>query len=257
MKSYKEIKAIQMRTVIMLAILAGLAIVTVMIKSTVVSALGLPQVQESLKNSSLGKTLASEISRIANDFSYYSYSQWFGKTYMQIAALAAIVLSFPLFSKEREKRTIYLLIGRMGRWEIYSTKVLIGYVAVLITIFGGGIAYILTANIMGYALPSTMAFAWTFRIMVGTLLLYQIGAYTSLLFKSQVKPFLLDIAIYIGLGISGFFKQTKFLDLFGYMGGKTVLKNPTIGIFPTIIVLLICAVIFTLGYLQFRSMDIC
>ncbi len=257
MKSYKEIKAIQMRTVIMLAILAGLAIVVVMLRNTIVSTLSSSQIQESLKNSPMGKGLASEMSRIIKDFSYYSYSQWFGKTYMQMAALIAVVLSFPLFSKEREKQTIYLLIGRMTRWEIYSSKVLTGYIASLITIFGGGIAYLLAAAIMGYSLPSSMAFAWMFRAMVGTLLLYQIGAYTSLLFKSQVKPFLLDIAIYVGLGVTPLFKQTKFLDLFGYMGGKEVLKNPTVGIVPTIVVLSVCAVIFTLGYLQFRRMDIC
>ncbi len=255
MKMYKEIKTIQSRLIVMMIIMVGAAIAVVMLKNFAVGLLNSPMMKEYLKNSPY-KNALSLMSKLSNDFSYYTYSQWFGKNYIQLSALVAIVFSFPVFSKEREKRTVYLLIGRMNRWEIYSSKILTGYLSVISVMFAGSFGYLLTAYIMKYSLPFSMMFYWTVMATIGTLLLYQIGTYASLIFKDQIKPFLLDIAIYIGIYVSGLFKQTRFLNLFGYMGKSDVLKGAGIAIFPTVVILSMCTAIFIGEYLQFKYMDL-
>ncbi len=255
MRMYKEVKTIQLRFIVMMIIMVGAAIAIVALKNFAVGMLNSPMMQEYLKNSPY-KNVLSLINKLSNDFSYYTYSQWFGKNYVQLAALTAIVFSFPVFSKEREKRTIYLLIGRMNRWEIYSSKISVGYLSVASVMFAGSFGYLLTAYIMKYSLSFSMMFSWTMMATIGTLLLYQIGTYTSLIFKDQIKPFLLDLVIYIGIYVSSLFKQTKFLDLFGYMSRSDVLKGAGIAVFPTIVILSVCAAIFIGEYFQFKYMDL-
>ncbi len=255
MKLYKEWNSIKLRFIVMLLLMVGAAVAIVSLRNFTINLLNSPQMRGYLKNTPY-KGFSMILKKISSDFSYYSFSQWFGKNYPQLAALVAVILSFSIFSKEKEKRTFYVVFGRMNRWEIYSSKMLIGYLSLVTIMFSGSFGYLLTALVFNYHLSFFMTISWTVMATVGAALLYQIGAYTSLLFKDQIKPFLLDILIYAGLYISGIFKPTKFLDIFNYMAKGNVLRGNGIDVLTTIVICSICLAIFVGEYFQFKYMDL-
>ena len=254
MNFYKEWRMLKWKFITILLIMVASAMIVVLTRNIAISALNSPQVQEYLKNSS--KAMSQLLSEISTNFTYYSFTQWFGKSYIQLVAIFAAIMSFSSFSKEFSKKTIYLLAGRMSRWEIYISKTLTGYMAFAIIVASGGVAYYVTALLMGYHLQLQMILSWTFATTIGGLLLYQIGMYISILFKDQIKPLLLDIAVYVGLYITSMLKPTRFLNLFGYMAQNDLLRGKGINIFSTLIVCIICLLIFVGGYFQFKFKDL-
>ncbi|MGC8637715.1 MAG: hypothetical protein ACP5F2_06510 [Athalassotoga sp.] len=247
-----ELRMNAFRAIVLIAIMVGLSIVPVLSHNFVTGIFNSPQIQENLKNSPLGR---EGFSAIFSNYNFYSYAEWYGGNYNLLSIIAAIIISFPIFAREKERKTIYLISGRRTRWEIFSSKVLSGYILTAITVVTGGLFYYIFSRIMGFYLDSNMVMIWTLRVTAGSLLFFQIGAYTSMIFSGQVRPILLDIAIYAGLLTAGAFKQTKFLDFPQYMTGQDVLVNQSLGI-TFAILLIIALAIFVLQYLQFRNVDL-
>ena len=253
MKLYKEWKMIEWRFIVVLIIMVSSAVVVVLTRNIAIGALNSPQVQEYLKRV---KGISRILNEISTNYTYYSFTQWFGKSYIQLVAIFAAILSFPTFSKEFSKKTIYLLAGRMSRREIYLSKMIVGYIVFSVITFSGGIGYLLTSQIVGYHLSFQQAFSWTFMTSVGGLLLYQIGVYISLLFKDQMKALLLDIAIYVGLYVLSMIKSMNFLNVFGYMSRVNVLYGKGVDVISTLIVCAVCAAISVGTYFQFKYKDL-
>jgi|UniRef100_A0A7V3RFE2 ABC-type transport system involved in multi-copper enzyme maturation permease subunit len=251
--TYTELKMNMVKGLILLVIMVGLALVPILTHSLVTGIFGSPEVQQNLKNNPIGQ---QGLNAILSNYSFYSYAEWFAGNYNILSMIIAIVLSFSLFSREKEHKTFYMMTGRMTRWEIFSSKVFSGYIWTAVIVVSGGLFYYILSRIMGYDLSWTMTSIWIARTAAGALLFYQIGAYISLLFSSQSKPILVDIAIFAGLITAGSFKQTKFLDFMQYMGGEDVLTKQSLGVLTFVLLLVISAGIFTLEYLQFRYSDL-
>ena len=256
--SKKEFMFIKMRWIIMAIIMIGLAIMTVSIKNFVVGMINTPAIQEQLKslpkNVPFAGEIQSELQKIT-DFSYYSYSQWFNKTFPEVVAVLVIVLSFSVFSKEIEDKTFYILHGRVKRSEIFSAKIFWGLVASISSVFAAGIIYFLIAFILKYNMPFSQDMIWTVRALFGTVFLYSIGILFSIILKDQVKAILVDLAIFIGLYVIGIFEQTRFFGVFDYMGSAKVLNGAGIGIAQSVFFVIVSFALFELSYLKFKNMD--
>ena len=251
---YKEWNTMKLRFVVMLILMSAAAVALVALKELTVSVLNSPQMQAYMK--SMPGRFSQMVKEIASNFAYYSFTQWFGKNYQQLAALTAIIFSFSLFSKEFEKKTIYILVSRMTRWQVYFSKLLMGYLLLSVVVIAGGVVYAISAKVYNYNLPIGMTASWTVTTLFGSLLLYQIGTFTSLMFKDQIKPFLLDILIYVGLYVCGIFKPTEFLGLFSYMASADVLQGKGVNVLASFVVITISAMIFIGEYYHFRSMEL-
>ncbi|MGC9174146.1 MAG: hypothetical protein C0176_01425 [Mesoaciditoga sp.] len=249
----KELIFIKTRWIVMIIIMIGLAILTVSIKDTLVNLINMPAVQEQLKN--IPKGLQSQIQKIS-DFSYYSYSQWFDKTFIEIAAVLAIIFSFSAFSKEIEDRTIYILHGRSTRLEIFSAKIFWGIIACVISVLAGGLVYLAVADMLKYDLPVSQALIWTIRTVFGTVFLYSIGIFFSLILKDQIRAILADLAVFVGIYVLGIFAQTRFLGLFDYMGSIDVLRGSGVGVIQIVILSLLSFLLLGFTYFKFKNMDI-
>ncbi len=248
-----EIKMNIAKALILLAIMIGLALVPILSHNFVTGIFNSPQMQQNLNSNPASQ---QGLNFILSNYSFYSYAEWFGGNYNILSVIVAIVLSFSLFSREREHRTFYITAGRMTRWESFSSRIFSGYIWTAIIVASGGIFYYVMSRILGYNLSGMMTLIWTSREIVGAALFFQIGAYISMLFASQSKPILLDIALFAGLITAGAFNQTKFLDFFHYMAGEDVLKVQSLGILTFIILLIISAALFALEYFQFRNSDL-
>lgn len=251
--TYVEIKMNLTKALILMAIIVGLSLVPVLTHNLITGIFGSPQVQENLQNSQLGQ---QGLNALISNYSFYSYAEWYGGNYNFLSIIVAIVMSFSLFARDKEHKTFYIMAGRMKRWEIFSSRVFAGYIWTGVIIFVGGFFYYIMSKIMGYDLSGTMVTIWTARAIAGAFLFYQIGSYTSMLFSTQARPILLDIAIFAGLTTAGAFKETKFLDFFQYMGGENVLTKQSLGVLTFLILLVIAAGIFVLQYFQFRNSDL-
>ncbi len=251
--TFVEFKMNSMKAIILIAIVIGLSLVPVLSHNLVTGIFGSPEVQQNLKNNPIGQ---QGLNAILSNYNFYSYAEWYGGNYNFLSIIVAIVMSFSLFSKDKEHKTFYIMAGRMTRWEIFSSRVFAGYIWTAAIVIIGGLFYYLLSSAMGYALSGTMVAIWTARATAGAVLFYQIGAYTSMLFSSQSRPILLDIAIFAGLLTAGAFKQTKFLDFFNYMGGEDVMIKQSLGVLTFSILLIISAGLFVLEYFHFRSSDL-
>ncbi|BBJ27426.1 ABC transporter permease subunit [Athalassotoga saccharophila] len=249
----KELTFIKTRWIVMIIIMIGLAILTVSIKDIIVNIINMPAVQDQLKN--IPKDLQSQLQKIS-DFSYYSYSQWFDKTFIEIAAVLAAIFSFSTFSKEIEDRTIYILHGRSTRFEIFLAKIFWGIIACVISVLAGGLVYLAVAGMLKYNLPVSQALIWTVRTVFGTIFLYSIGVFFSLILKDQVRAILADLAVFVGIYVLGVFAQTRFLGLFDYMGSIDVLNGSGVGAIQIVILSLLSFLLLGFTYFKFKNMDI-
>jgi len=248
-----EFKLNLTRAIVLIAVLIALSLVPVLSHNFVTGIFGSPEVQQNLKNNPIGQ---QGLNAILSNYNFYSYAEWYGANYNFLSIIVAIVMSFSLFSKDKEHKTFYIMAGRMTRWEIFSSKVFAGYIWTAAIVIIGGFFYYFLSLAMGYNLSGTMVAIWTARAVAGAVLFYQIGAYTSMLFSSQAKPILLDIVIFAGFLTAGAFEQTKFLDFFQYMGGQDVLTKQSFGALTFSILLVIAAGLFVLQYFHFRSSDL-
>lgn len=251
--TFVEFKLNLTRAIVLIAIIIGLSLVPVLSHNFVTGIFGSPEVQQNLKNNPIGQ---QGLNAILSNYNFYSYAEWYGGNYNFLSIIVAIVMSFSLFSKDKEHKTFYITTGRMTRWELFSSRVFAGYIWTALIIVIGGLFYYLLSSAMGYTLSGTMVAIWTARAVAGGVLFYQIGAYTSMLFSSQARPILLDIAIFAGLTTAGAFEQTKFLDFFRYMGGDDVLTKQSFGVLTFSILLIISAGLFILQYFHFRNSEL-
>ncbi len=151
------------------------------------------------------------------DWSFYVYSQWFGKNLGQLVPIIGIIFSFPLFSREIENGTIQFLVSRKGRWHVFSRKIAVSISLLLLTIGILCILPLIYSWIAGLELDTSPLGALAVHALVGSILWYSVALFFSAAFSDQVKPLISSLALLALTTTLGLLKPLSFLNTYSYI----------------------------------------
>ncbi len=151
------------------------------------------------------------------DWSFYVYSQWFGKNLGQLVPIIGIIFSFPLFSREIENGTIQFLVSRRGRWHVFSRKIAVSISLLLLTIGILCILPILYSWLAGLDFEASHVGTLTLHALIGAILWYSVALFFSVVFSDQVKPLISSLALLALTTALGFLRPLSFLNTYSYI----------------------------------------
>ncbi len=193
---------------------------------------------------------------LLNDWSFYIYSQWFGKNLGQLIPIIAIIFAFPLFSREYENGTIEFLLARKDRRQIFLEKFFAG---LLILVFEIALFSILPALYsLVFSKPLNYGLTWKFLVQseIGAILWFSVAFITSVFYNDQVKPIILSLGI---LGITtaaGFIRPLRFLNTYTYVLGNNIFKGDSVDVARTLGFLIVSSILIYFAYKVFEKKEI-
>lgn len=157
-----------------------------------------------------------QLTRLKDD-EYYLITQWHGKNFGQFLPLLSLLIAFPIFSKENEKKTIYFLLAKKERKTVFKIKFITGLLVLLsITIFLSIMGFF-TMKLFGYSVSFKYLFPCLLSEIVGVTFFFVLFLMFSIISNDQVKPVIAGIVVLIGLPILGLIDSLSFLNPYPYI----------------------------------------
>lgn len=150
-------------------------------------------------------------------FDFYAVSQWYGKNFGQFIPFIAIILAFPVFSREVEKKTIYFLITRKKRSSIFFIKFFCGaFFNALIIFLMVTIPYLLSL-FTDYPMRTDIFLNYLLAQVSGGSFWYSITILFSILFNDQIKTALASFGVFIAVSVLPLLEVMRFLNIYSYI----------------------------------------
>jgi ABC-type transport system involved in multi-copper enzyme maturation permease subunit len=202
----------------------------------------------------LGESLEKILKKMqTNDF--YIWSQWYGKNFGQFLPLVILIIAFPIFAKETEKKTIYFLLARKNRNEIFNIKALTGlFIAIIITLLLS-LLPIAFMNAFGKTIKATSIFKYAVQDTVAGIFFYTVYLFFSVYFNDTVKVIIAGIVFFIGDFMLGLIEKVSFLNVFPYISCLHVYKTGNIDWTYTLWLLVISFGIYLASMRYFQKKD--
>lgn len=182
-----------------------------------------------------------------DDFGFYAWANWYGKTFYQSLTVFAILLGISNIANEVNKGTAGFLFTRpMSRNGIYFTKYITGTIGLALLIIASTLITIIISQFYGE--PLTLKFlAGIPMVFAGSLVVYSIAVFFSAIYDDQIKAAVAASLVAIVISIPGWFKSISYLSIYVHMRGWAVYFGEGGWIFPLAAMLLVSAAIFSLG----------
>ncbi len=164
------------------------------------------------------------LNQLKND-DYYLLSQWYGKNLGQFLPIIALIIAFPIFARETEKKTIYFFLSRMKREKLFWSKYITGLsftktLLGILTLLGP-----LGMRIAGYNVHFTKPLLILVHEIFAMLFLYSLYIMFSIIFNDQVKPILVGLVTIFIMPIFSFVESLSFLNIYPYLMGQRIINN--------------------------------
>lgn len=183
---------------------------------------------------------------------WFVATQWNGKNFGQFIPLMALIFALPMICREREKKTLSILLSRVSRKNIITVKYLAGLSSLLFVILIGNITGPLAMNLFGYGtnLFGGM-YAFLNQTVAGTFI-FSLFFLISVISGEILKPMILGIIAVIAVPIISVFSWASFLNIYEYLSGiKTLLMFGSESLY-TAVLLVLSALSFLLSLTIFE-----
>jgi len=215
---YKELNDMKIRALVMLIIFFISLLITIVLRPYTETMFD-QMVSEFEKLPEFMKKIIGDpkqFMRLKND-EFYLLNQWHGKNLGQFLPLLSLLIAFPIFSRENEKKTIYFLLSRKRRLEIFWAKFIVGLTITLsITILMSTLGFILM-RVLGYSVSFRYLPSCLLNEIIGVSFFFSLFLLFSIISNDQVKPVIIGIGILIGLPILGIVETLSFLNPYPYV----------------------------------------
>lgn len=195
-------------------------------------------------------------SQMLANWSFYMYSQWFGKNFGQLVPIIAIVLAFPLFSRETENGTMEFLLARQSRLRVFINKTVSGIVALFSSLLLLSMLPTLYSFIVGKDFINDGVPMFTISVLTGGTLWFSATLFFSVLFNDQVKPILASLGVLALTTVLGLLKSLGFLNTYRYILGINIFNYGEVDIPYTVALIVVSIVLLFSGYLAFKNKEI-
>jgi ABC-type transport system involved in multi-copper enzyme maturation permease subunit len=194
----------------------------------------------------------SALERLKTDNAFYLFSQWFGKNMGQFLPLCVLMLTFPLFSREADKKTIYFLLSRIKREKVFFAKytTVLTSIIIMLLIFAGGAPVLMT--ITGYPGDYTKTVPLFFQQVIACWFFFSLFVLYSVAFYDQIKPVILGIVTVFILPVLGLYKPLSFLNPYPFLFGNSVVASGAIDGFYAFGLCLVSIALSLIAFFYFR-----
>ncbi|MBO8139798.1 MAG: ABC transporter permease subunit [Thermosipho sp. (in: Bacteria)] len=185
------------------------------------------------------------------NWDFYIYSQWFGKNFGQFVPIIALIIAFPLFSREYENGTIEFLLTRASRKKVFLNKLTLSLLVLTIQLTILSLLPLIYSVIFSKEFTSIYTFKFLIHCLIGGIFWYSVTLLFSSFFNDQVKPILASI---VALGVStvlGILRPLKFLNTFLYILGTSIFNYNSINWTYSIVLLILSIFLIIASYLIF------
>ncbi len=251
----KEIYDVKFRAIFIFLVVVGLFFLVAPFQKLAVSMLREYSDDQSIPEI-VRKLMPKEFVEKLNDWSFFIYSQWFGKNLGQIIPIIAVIMAFPLFAREYENGTIEFLLARNDRRRVFFSKT---FVAIFVMIFETMVFSLLPVI---YSLltnkPLAYHYAWAFMLhtVVGAIFWFTVALFLSTVSSDQVKPLLGSFAAIAATTVLGLLKPLRFLNVYSYIMGTKVLQTGKVDLRYTILLSVLSCTLVLVGYKIFKEKEI-
>lgn len=214
----KELNDMKVRSLIILLLLFASLIVTIVLRPYTETMFDQMITEFEKLPDFMKKLIGSpeQLTRLKND-EYYLITQWHGKNFGQFLPLLSLLIAFPIFSKEIEKKTIYFLLAKKERKTVFRIKFIAGFAVLLsITVFMSTMGFVLM-RFFGYSVSFKYLFPCLLSEIVGVTFFFTLFLLFSIISNDQVKPVIAGIVVLIGLPILGLIDSLSFLNPYPYV----------------------------------------
>ncbi len=250
----KEFYDMRLRTFVILFLGIGLFFTLAPLQNITVEMLKQYSQAENLPKS-LEKFFPKGIVENLSDWNFYIYSQWFGKNLGQMIPILAIIMAFPLFSRENENGTIEFLLARRSRKEIFLSKSLLAS----FVLFSQMIVFSLLPGIYSLVANKDLAYrylpAFVVHTVVGAFFWFSVTLFLSVLSSDQVKPILISFGLLAATTVAGMIKPLRFLNTYSYVLGSEIFQSGKMNLPYTSGLLCITVVLFVISYFTFLKRE--
>ncbi len=169
---------------------------------------------------------ASQMSKMMEDDQYFLLTQWYAKNFGQFLPLFALIMAFPIFARETDKGTIFFLLAKKNRSQIFWGKALSGYFAVItmtaLFCFIAPIAMMLAGYTVHF---NSQLFSLIVQQLTGVTFFYFLFLVFSIIFNDQIKPVLAGIVLIIALPFLSLIEALSWLNPYPYILGESVINK--------------------------------
>lgn len=256
-----ELKKMRLRSIVMMAVMAVLLTLVMTFKDWTVQEFSeiSKQLSEERIPKFLKKLMGSNTKLFAEKLredDFYLWSQWFGKNFGQFVPLISLIIAFPLFSREYERRTIYYLVTRVRRSKIYMCKFFVGLIALCFILLLFSILPLPISLMMGWKVRAEKFVGYTIQSLIGGVTFYSIFLLFSVLFNDQVKPILLGIATTVGVAFFGVSSKLDMLNLYSYIMSQNIFRNEGVDLLRSVIYTTFSAFMFGFSWIVFEKKEL-
>lgn len=192
--------------------------------------------------------------KLAND-DYYINSQWHGKNLGQFLPMFALIIAFPIFAREVDKKTIYFLLSRKNRDEVFWKKFFVGYFVVTAIIVIFSLAGPVAMKIAGYQVGLRNTGLILVHEIVGLSFFYSLFILFSVLSNDQVKPVVSGIIVIVALPFLSLIDSLAFLNPYPYILGLDIINGSGIDWVYTLVLAVITLFSVVLSYRIFKKKE--
>jgi len=164
------------------------------------------------------------LSQLKND-DFYLLSQWFGKNLGQFLPIIALVIAFPIFARETEKKTIYFFLSRKKRENVFWSKYITGLSFTKILLGTLTILGPVGMKLAGYNVHFSKPLMILVHEIIAMLFLYSLYIMFSIIFDDQVKPILVGLVTIFIMPVFSFVESLSFLNIYPYLMGQQIING--------------------------------
>lgn len=201
------------------------------------------------------KGLQEVLGKIKEDFNFNAYSQWFGKNLGQLVPIFSIIIGFPIFSRETERKTIYFLLTRQRRWRVFRVKYFLGLFAVTILIFVSCVSVLLFGLLLMKEVRVKMFAEYTLMMLTGGVFWYSLTVLFSVFMNDQVKPLILSILVLAITTALGFLRMFRFVSVYNYLLSDAPYRNLGIDLVYTLSLMILSALLYLASWSIFKRKE--
>lgn len=254
---YKELYDMRIRTIVMfIVILVGLVLSIAMKPYTAEMFQGLAGEIENMPEFLRGLIGdPEELTALIDDNDAYLLSQWQGKNLGQFIPFIVLIIVFPIFARETDKKTIYFLLARKNRNEVFKAKYFTGLLVAASVVFILALAGPVGMNIAGYGTGFAKTLVALVHELIGVFFFYSIFSFLSVTSNDQIKPIIGGMVIIIGLPFFSMIKTLDFLNPYNYVLAISIAQGDGIDWIYSIVLLAISITLTLLNKAIFEKRE--
>ena len=242
----KEISAGWFRSLIGLLVLTATAIAIAVLYGFTVKLLQSAPVPESFR----GQV------ELLKDYRFWLWSQWFGKNFMQIGIVLAVVFGAGIVSSEVSHKTIHFLLAKpLRRQDIFTIKYVVNMAYLLLVVLLSTIVLYIAVAAGGRSFAGIRMVEHTVIAAAGMAVMFSISAFFSTIFDQTVKSIVVSGAAALVLAVPGLFPALAKYSLYYQMAGVDIFGGKGFPWIPLAVLVVVTIGFYLFGRNRFIKTD--